>query len=140
MNAVLQLWAKDQESVDATVLAALIEAWPEGLAIVESGCVLRGNRALNAALSAITAAVVGVILNLALWFALHTWFAELRPLHAFGLSFDAPVIASFQPWAVALSLAAMIAIFRFKAGMLQTLAGCSLAGVVLYFVGAIATA
>jgi signal transduction histidine kinase len=45
MNAVLQLWAKDQESVDATVLAALIEAWPEGLAIVESGCVLRGNRA-----------------------------------------------------------------------------------------------
>jgi chromate transporter len=100
---------------------------------------LRGNRALNAALSAITAAVVGVILNLALWFALHAWFGELRPLHTLGLSFDAPVIASVQPWAVALSLVAMIAIFRFKAGMLQTLAGCSLAGVILYFIGAIAT-
>lgn len=99
---------------------------------------LRGNRALNAALSAITAAVVGVILNLAVWFALHAWFRELRPMRALGLSFDAPVIASVQPWAVALSLVAMIAIFRFKAGMLQTLAGCSLAGLVLYFIGVIA--
>ncbi len=99
---------------------------------------LRGNRALNAALSAITAAVVGVILNLAVWFALHAWFRELRPMRALGLSFDAPVIASVQPWAVALSLVGMIAIFRFKAGMLQTLAGCSLAGLVLYFIGVIA--
>ena len=37
---------------------------------------LRGNRALTAALSAITAAVVGVILNLAVWFALHVLFAR----------------------------------------------------------------
>ena len=39
---------------------------------------LRGNKALTAALAAITAAVVGVILNLAVWFALHTLFAEAR--------------------------------------------------------------
>jgi len=96
---------------------------------------LRGNRALSAALSAITGAVVGVILNLALWFALHAWFRELKPFHAFGLSFDAPVFASLQPWALLLSLAAMLAIFRFKAGMLQTLAACSLAGVLLYLGG-----
>jgi chromate transporter len=96
---------------------------------------LRGNRALSAALSAITAAVVGVILNLALWFALHAWFRELRPFHAFGFSFDAPVFTSLQPWALLLSLAAMLAIFRFKAGMLQTLAACSLTGVLLYLVG-----
>ena len=38
--------------------------------------VLRDNKALNGALSAITAAVVGVILNLAIWFALHTVFRE----------------------------------------------------------------
>ena len=100
---------------------------------------LRGNRALNAALSAITAAVVGVILNLAVWFALHAWFSELRPLRAYGLSLDVPVVASVQPWAVALSLLAMVAIFRFKVGMLQTLMACSLAGVILYFVGTIAT-
>jgi chromate transporter len=96
---------------------------------------LRGNRALNAALSAVTAAVVGVILNLAVWFALHAWFIELTPVRTLGLSFDAPVLTSVQPWAVGLSLAAMLAVFRFKVGMLATLAGCSLAGVILYIAG-----
>jgi signal transduction histidine kinase len=45
MNAVLQLTARDEETVDAVVLAALMEAWSESLAIVESVCVLRANRA-----------------------------------------------------------------------------------------------
>ncbi len=97
---------------------------------------LRGNYALTGALSAITSAVVGVILNLAVWFALHTWFRELTPFRAFGLSIDVPLISSIQPWAVGLSAAAILAIFRFKAGMLQTLAACSIAGVVLYLLGA----
>jgi len=57
---------------------------------------LRGNKALIGALSAITAAVVGVILNLAVWFALHTWFREGRPVHLPGLSFDVPVPASLD--------------------------------------------
>jgi chromate transporter len=99
---------------------------------------LRDNKALSAAMSAITAAVVGVILNLAIWFAIHTVFREVRPVRGFGFSFDAPVITSVDPWALALSAAAAVAIFRFKAGMIQTLAACSLAGVVLYFAGAIA--
>jgi chromate transporter len=98
---------------------------------------LRDNRLLNGALAGITAAVVGVILNLAIWFALHTWFRESQHARGFGLSFDAPVVASIDPWAVALSLAAMIAIFRFKAGMIQTLLACSATGVLLYLVGAI---
>ena len=51
---------------------------------------LRGNKALSGALAAITAAVVGVILNLAVWFALHTWFRETRPVRAMGFGFDAP--------------------------------------------------
>src|SRR3954470_6151378 len=97
--------------------------------------VLRGNEALSAALAAITAAVVGVILNLAVWFAIHTMFREVRPLHAFGVGFDAPVLASINVWATLLSVAAVIAMFRFKAGMLQTLAACSLAGVALYLAG-----
>ncbi len=75
---------------------------------------LRGNKALSGALTAITAAVVGVILNLAVWFALHTWFRETNPVRTLGLSFDAPVLASLNPWALALSAATMIAIFRFK--------------------------
>jgi chromate transporter len=98
---------------------------------------LRGNKALSAALAAITAAVVGVILNLAVWFAIHTMFHEVRPLHAFGIGFDAPVPASINLWATLLSVAAVVAVFRFKAGMLPTLAACSLAGVVLYLAGAI---
>jgi len=49
---------------------------------------LRGNKALSGALSAITAAVVGVILNLAVWFALHTWFREARPVGVPGLRGD----------------------------------------------------
>jgi chromate transporter len=98
---------------------------------------LRDNKSLNGALAGITAAVVGVILNLAIWFALHTWFHEVRHLRGFGLSFDVPVISSIDPWALLLSAAAMVAIFRFKAGMIQTLLACSVAGIVLYLAGAI---
>jgi chromate transporter len=99
---------------------------------------LRGNRALNAALSALTAAVVGVILNLAIWFAIHTVFRETIPVRAFPLSFDAPSFASIDPWALALSVAAAVAVFRFRVGMIQTLAACCAAGVALYLAGAIA--
>jgi chromate transporter len=94
--------------------------------------ILRGNRALSGALSAITAAVVGVILNLAAWFALHTWFHEAHPLRVGLLSFDAPAVSSVDPWALALSAAAVLAIFRFRAGMIPTLLACSAAGVLLH--------
>ena len=97
--------------------------------------VLRGNKALNGALSAITAAVVGVILNLALWFAIHTVFREVTPVRGYGLSFDAPVLLSADPWALALSVAAIIAIFRFKIGMMWTLAACAVIGIGLYLLG-----
>src|SRR5215210_6254342 len=96
---------------------------------------LRGNQALNGALSAITAAVVGVVLNLALWFAIHTIFREVQPVRSGILSFDAPVFTSVNLAALFLSLAAAIAIFRFKVGMIQTLAACSAVGILLYLVG-----
>jgi chromate transporter len=95
---------------------------------------LRGNRALSGALSAITAAVVGVILNLAVWFAFHIWFREARPVRLLALSFDAPIVASLDGWALAFSAAAMIAMFRFKTGMIRTLLAFSAAGLVLHFV------
>src|SRR5258705_4716559 len=98
---------------------------------------LRGNKGLAGALTAITAAVVGVILNLAVWFALHTWFHETRSVRTLGVGFDAPVLTSIDPWAFALSAAAVIAVFRFKAGMIPTLLACSAAGIVLHFVGAV---
>ena len=98
---------------------------------------LRDNKPLSGALAGITAAVVGVILNLAIWFALHTWFHEAWHFRGFGFSFDVPVIGTFEPWAILLSVAAMIAIFRFKAGMIPTLLACSAAGVLLHLTGAV---
>ncbi len=97
---------------------------------------LIGNRALNAVLSAVTAAVVGVILNLAIWFALHTLFGQVIELHRYGFSVGVPVLASVNWPALVLSAAAMIAMFRFRIGMFATLAACSLAGLVYYAVGA----
>jgi chromate transporter len=98
---------------------------------------LRGNKALAGALSAITAAVVGVILNLSIWFAIHTLFREVIHVQRLGLSFVAPVPASVNAWALVLALAAALAVFRFKAGMLPTLAVSCAAGVALYLVDAI---
>jgi chromate transport protein ChrA len=99
---------------------------------------LRANKAVGAAFSAITAAVVGVVLNLAVWFAIHNMFRETIPVRAFPLSFDAPDIASVDTWALALSVAAAVAIFGFRLGMIPTLAACCAAGVVLFLLGATA--
>jgi chromate transporter len=96
---------------------------------------IRGNKALNGALSAITAAVVGVVLNLAIWFAIHSVFRETVPVHSFFLNFDAPAVASVDPWALALSVAAAVAIFGFKVGMIPTLAGACAGGVALFVLG-----
>lgn len=98
---------------------------------------LRGNTGLAGALSAITAAVVGVILNLSIWFALHTLFRETAPVHAFLLDFDRPVLMSVDVPALLLSIAAATAIFRFKLGMLTVLAGSCTAGVALRLAGVI---
>jgi chromate transporter len=46
-----------------------------------------------------------------------------------------PVLASVEPWALALSIAAMVAIFRFKVGMITTLLVCSAVGIGLHFAG-----
>ncbi|WP_255467822.1 chromate efflux transporter [Reyranella sp. CPCC 100927] len=90
---------------------------------------LRGNKALSSALGAITAAVVGVILNLAIWFALHVLFAELVPMHWLGLSVEVPVLASVNQPSLILTTGAVIAVFLFKSGMIPVLIACSLAGV-----------
>jgi chromate transporter len=98
---------------------------------------LRGNKALAGALSAITAAVVGVILNLSIWFALHTLFRRTFPVNGFGLSFDAPMLTSVEVPALILSIAAATAIFRFKVGMLVVLAASCLTGILMRLAGII---
>src|SRR4051812_25062585 len=95
---------------------------------------LRGNRALTSALSAITAAVVGVILNLAIWFALHTLFREVREVWIAGMSIDWPVPSSVDIPALVLTAAAVVAVFRFKVGVLTVIGGCAAAGVLLHLI------
>lgn len=96
---------------------------------------LRGNVAVVGALSAITAAVVGVVLNLAVWFALHTLFREAATLAVGPIHFDAPVIGSIDPWATLLAGLAGVAVFRLRANVILTLVGTSAAGLALHLLG-----
>ena len=96
---------------------------------------LRGNRALTAALSAITAAVVGVVLNLAVWFALHVLFGEVQEVSVFGVGPDLPVLSTLDWRAAVLAAVAMLAMLRFKAGMIPTLLGCGAAGLLMNLAG-----
>jgi chromate transporter len=122
----------------AAVVGSLLTTWVTfipcflwiflGAPYVES---LRTNRALTAALSAITAAVVGVILNLSVWFAVHTVFRTVRLLTNGWMHIDVPAWGSLNVAALGLSIAGFIAMFWFKLGMGWTLLGCSVAGVLL---------
>ena len=98
---------------------------------------LRNVVGLNAALSAVTAAVVGVILNLAIWFAIHTIFGATVQVRTWPLAFDAPVLSSLDSWAFGLTLAAAFAIFRLNWGMIPTLASSCGAGLALHLLGVI---
>jgi chromate transporter len=82
---------------------------------------LRGNRALSSALSAITAAVVGVILNLALWFGLHVLFGAVSENWIGPLRLYVPTWGTLEPAALVLSVVSGLALFRFHLGIPLTL-------------------
>ena len=88
----------------------------------------RGMQGFSAALSGITAAVVGVVLNLTVWFALNVVFAKVDTLHWHGLRLYVPELASLDWAALALAAAALVAMLRFKAGMIPTLAAAAALG------------
>jgi chromate transporter len=96
---------------------------------------LRGRQALSAALIGITAAVVGVILNLAIWFALHALFGRVieKPL-PLGI-LEVPDWPTVNLPALLLTAAAAVAIFRFRVGVLTALGGCALTGMALQLSG-----
>ncbi|HJU86164.1 MAG TPA: chromate efflux transporter [Gemmatimonadota bacterium] len=90
---------------------------------------LRGRRDLNAALSAVTAAVVGVILNLAVWFSVRTLFsATMRPAWVV-LDLELPVWSTVDPVAVAIAVGAALALFGLKRGIIETIAVSAAVGV-----------
>ncbi len=97
---------------------------------------LRGRRSLDGALGAITAAVVGVVLNLALWFALHVCFGELTPWRLAPVELLLPALASIDLLAVAIAAGALLAMLRFHVGMLPTLAASAAIGVLSRWIAA----
>lgn len=89
---------------------------------------LRGNRWLSAALTAITAAVVGVIANLSLWFALHVLFKRVDNWQGYGLSLPLPQFATLDWTALLLAAGAMLALLRFHVSLIRTLLACAALG------------
>lgn len=123
----------------AGLLGALLSAWVTfapcflwifaGAPYIEQ---IRHNEALVASLSAITAAVTGVILNLAVWFSLHILFTKVTLSSWHG-------IASYEvsgpvPSAVAITLVAAFVTFRLKWGTLRMLGLCALLGLAVKLV------
>lgn len=83
---------------------------------------LRGMTALSSTLTGITAAVVGVILNLAIWFALHTLFYDLTTLSIGPVAVVVPIVQTLDLRAAVLGAIAAALLFRLKFGILPTLA------------------
>lgn len=96
---------------------------------------LRANRAFAGALAAITAAVVGVIANLAIWFALHVLFREVGRVDLGPVSIVRPVVTSLDPLAALLAAVAATALFRGRLGVPKTLALCGVLGLAVRMVG-----
>jgi chromate transporter len=94
---------------------------------------LRGNVRLTTALSAITAAVVGVVVNLALWFAAHTLFTEVREVEVFGGPVPVPVASSVDPFALAVAAVGAVGLVRLRWNVVAVVLGSALAGLVYGF-------
>jgi chromate transporter len=94
---------------------------------------LRSNPRLSGALAAVTAAVVGVILNLTLWFALHVLFARVEEAQVGPLRWYAFDPATLDWKAGALALVAAFLMLRLNRGLVETVAVMALAGILLRF-------
>ena len=77
-----------------------------------------------------------MILNLAVWFALHVLFARMAPVDLFGATFSLPDPRSLDPVALVLMIGAVVAVFRFNLGLFWLLGGWSLLGLACFALGA----
>ena len=125
-------WAKQVFGPDMLFVAGAVAATvvtfftflPSFVFILAGGPLVEathGKLQFTAPLTAITAAVVGVILNLALFFAYHVWWPQ-----GFGGRFDGV--------SALITVAAAIALFRFKVGIMGLLGTCALIGLITTFV------
>ncbi len=126
------------DPVVAGTLGALVTVWATfapsflfiflGAPYIEQ---LRGNVALSTALGSITAAVVGVILNLAVFLGLHILFAAVAEASIGGITLPLPRLASLDPFALLLAVGAFVALWRFRVGIVPVVLGSGAAGLLL---------
>ncbi len=127
----------DLDPVVAGILGATVTVWATfapcflwiflGAPYIER---LRGNRSLYAALGTITAAVVGVILNLAVTFALAVLFTDVRVESFLSISVPIPHLDSLDGFALAIAAAAFVAIWKFRVNVLWVVGASALAGLI----------
>jgi chromate transporter len=125
------------DPMQAAVLGAALTSWVTfapsflfifvGAPYVEA---LRRNLTLHAALSCVTAAVVGVIVNLAVWFGLHVVFGSTDTWAVGPLTVEVPQLSSFQPWALAITVSTSLALLRLKWSLGWVLAMAAAGGIV----------
>lgn len=125
------------DPVVAGILGATVTVWATfapcflwiflGAPFIEQ---LRGNRALNGALSAITAAVVGVILNLAVTFAIVALFDSVHQGELANVTFPLPTVSSLDVFALLLALGGFVALWKYRSNVLWVIGGSAAAGLV----------
>ncbi len=131
-------WSKQILGAESLFLAGVLAAsvvtfftfLPSFLFILIGGPLIEtthGQLKFTAPLTAITAAVVGVIVNLAVFFAWKVWWPQASSV--------APFAGGFEWFALLLTAAASIALFRFKIGVIPVIAACAVAGVLKTFAG-----
>jgi chromate transporter len=96
---------------------------------------LRTAPRLQSALAAVTAAVVGVILNLTVWFALHVLFGTVTETWAGPLRLYLPQLASLSWVALGLSALAVLLLFKLHRSILEALSVCAALSLALYGLG-----
>jgi chromate transporter len=89
---------------------------------------LRGNLRVSMVLTAITAAVVGVVSNLGVWFAIHTLFERVRELEVFGGPVPVPVLNSVDPFAAAIAAASFVGLWKYRWNVVPVVLGSAAAG------------
>jgi chromate transporter len=125
------------DPVVAGVLGAIVVTWATfapcflwiflGAPIIEQ---MRRNRRIDSALSTVTAAIVGVVLNLAVWFGIHTLFDQVRNVNVFGGPTPVPVWSSLDPFAAAVALISFVGLWRFRWNAIPVVVASAVAGLV----------
>jgi len=128
----------DLSPMTAGVLGAVVATWATfapcflwiflGAPYIEG---LRGNRRLAEALEAVTAAVVGVIANLAVTFAVHTLFEQVREVDTIGGTVPVPVWSSLDGFALVVAAISFVGLWRLHWKVLPVIGASALAGLIV---------